>query len=143
MFSGIQFTPSRTKVKPMQHTAKLFLILGALSAFLAVLLGAFGAHALKTRLSADMMAVFHTGNQYHFYHALGLLLIGLVAVQLPDSTLLRTAGWLMLAGTVLFSGSLYVMAISGVRWLGVVTPFGGLTFLVAWLLLALAVWKYT
>lgn len=125
----------------MPHTAKLFLILGALSAFLAVLLGAFGAHALRTRLAADMMAVFHTGNQYHFYHALGLLLIGLLAVQLPDSALLRAAGWLMLAGTVLFSGSLYVLAISGVRGLGAITPFGGLAFLAAWLLLAFAVWK--
>lgn len=125
----------------MPHTAKLFLILGALSAFLAVLLGAFGAHALRTRLAADMMAVFHTGNQYHFYHALGLLLIGLVAVQLPDSALLRAAGWLMLTGTVLFSGSLYVLAISGVRGLGAITPFGGLAFLAAWFLLAFAVWK--
>lgn len=125
----------------MPHTAKLFLILGALSAFLAVLLGAFGAHALRTRLAADMMAVFHTGNQYHFYHALGLLLIGLLAVQLPDSALLRAAGWLMLTGTVLFSGSLYVLAVSGVRGLGAITPFGGLAFLAAWLLLAFAVWK--
>ncbi len=125
----------------MPHTAKLFLILGALSAFLAVLLGAFGAHALRTRLAADMMAVFHTGNQYHFYHALGLLLIGLLAVQLPDSALLRAAGWLMVTGTVLFSGSLYVLAISGVRGLGAITPFGGLAFLAAWLLLAFAVWK--
>lgn len=125
----------------MPHTARLFLILGALSAFLAVLLGAFGAHALRTRLATDMMAVFHTGNQYHFYHALGLLLIGLLAVQLPDSALLRAAGWLMLTGTVLFSGSLYVLAISGVRGLGAITPFGGLAFLAAWFLLAFAVWK--
>lgn len=125
----------------MPHSAKLFLILGALNAFLAVLLGAFGAHALKARLTADMMTVFHTGNQYHFYHALGLLLVGLVAVQLPDSALLRAAGWLMLAGIALFSGSLYVLAISGVRWLGAITPFGGMAFLAAWLLLAMAVWK--
>ncbi len=125
----------------MPHSAKLFIILGALNAFLAVLLGAFGAHALKTRLTADMMAVYHTGNQYHFYHALGLLLVGLVLVQLPDTGSLRAAGWLMLAGTVLFSGSLYVLAISGVRWLGAITPLGGMAFLVAWLLLAMAVWK--
>ena len=122
-------------------TAKLFLVLGACNAFLAVLLGAFGAHALKTRLPADMLAVYHTGNQYHFYHALGLLLVGLVATQLPDSGLLRGSGWLMLLGIVLFSGSLYVLSISGVRWLGAITPFGGLAFLVAWLLLAMAVWK--
>lgn len=125
----------------MPYTAKLFITLGALNAFLAVLLGAFGAHALKARLSADMMAVFHTGNQYHFYHALGLLLVGVVAVQLPDSALLRSSGWLMLTGIALFSGSLYVLAISGVRWLGAITPFGGLAFLAAWLLLAVAVWK--
>ncbi len=125
----------------MPYTAKLFITLGAHNAFLAVLLGAFGAHALKARLSADMMAVFHTGNQYHFYHALGLLLVGVVAVQLPDSALLRSSGWLMLTGIALFSGSLYVLAISGVRWLGAITPFGGLAFLAAWLLLAVAVWK--
>ena len=125
----------------MPSGAKLFLILGACNAFLAVLLGAFGAHALKTRLTADMMTVFHTGNQYHFYHALGLLLVGTIAVQLPDSALLRSSGWLMLTGIALFSGSLYVLAISGVRWLGAITPFGGMAFLAAWLLLALAVWK--
>ncbi len=125
----------------MSSGAKLFLVLGAGNAFLAVLLGAFGAHALKSRLTADMMTVFHTGNQYHFYHALGLLLVGIITVQLPDSALLRSAGWLMLAGIVLFSGSLYVLAISGVRWLGAVTPFGGVAFLAAWLLLAVAVWK--
>ncbi len=125
----------------MSHGARIFLILGALNAFLAVLLGAFGAHALKTRLAADMMSVYHTGNQYHFYHALGLMLVGVIAAQLPDSVLLRSSGWLMLAGIVLFSGSLYVLAISGVRWLGAITPIGGLAFLAAWLLLAIAVWR--
>jgi uncharacterized membrane protein YgdD (TMEM256/DUF423 family) len=129
------------EVRRMPHSARLFIILGALNAFLAVLLGAFGAHALKARLAADLMAVFHTGNQYHFYHALGLLLVGVIAVQLPDSALLRSAGWLMLTGIALFSGSLYVLAISGVRWLGAITPFGGLAFLAAWVLLAIAVWK--
>ncbi len=128
-------------VERMPHSAKIFIIFGALNAFLAVLLGAFGAHALKTRLAADMMAVYHTGNQYHFYHALGLLLVGLVAVRLPDSELLRGSGWLMLTGIALFSGSLYALAISGVRWLGAITPFGGLALLAAWLLLAVAVWK--
>lgn len=125
----------------MPHSAKLFMVLGALNAFLSVLFGAFGAHALKTRLTVDMMSVYHTGNQYHFYHALGLLLVGVIATQLPDSALLRSSGWLMQTGIVLFSGSLYVLAISGVRWLGAITPLGGLAFLAAWLLLAMAVWR--
>ena len=125
----------------MPHSAKLFMVLGALNAFLSVLFGAFGAHALKTRLSVEMMSVYHTGNQYHFYHALGLLLVGVIATQLPESALLRSSGWLMQAGIVLFSGSLYVLAISGVRWLGAITPIGGLAFLTAWLLLAMAVWR--
>jgi uncharacterized membrane protein YgdD (TMEM256/DUF423 family) len=125
----------------MTSSAKIFLILGACNAFIAVLLGAFGAHALKTRLPADLMAVFQTGNQYHFYHALGLLLVGLTAMHLSDSASLRAAGWLMLAGIGLFSGSLYLLAVTGVRWLGAITPLGGMAFLLAWLLLAYAVWK--
>jgi uncharacterized membrane protein YgdD (TMEM256/DUF423 family) len=120
---------------------RLFVLFGALNAAAAVALGAFGAHALKARLPADLLAVYHTGNQYHFYHALGLILVGLAAARWPDSTLLRSSGWVMLAGIVLFSGSLYLLSFTGQRWLGAVTPLGGLAFIAAWLLLAAAVWR--
>jgi len=121
--------------------AKFFLITGSLAAAAAVALGAFGAHGLRHKLGADLLAVYQTGIQYHFYHALGLLAVGLLSLQLPDSSALRSAGGLMLLGIVLFSGSLYLLAISGLRWLGAITPLGGLAFIAAWLLLALAVWK--
>jgi uncharacterized membrane protein YgdD (TMEM256/DUF423 family) len=122
----------------MLPAAKLFVILGALAAALGVALGAFGAHALKARLSAEMLAVWQTAVQYHLWHALGLIAIGLLAQHLPASVPVRIAGWLMLAGIVLFSGSLYVLAASGTRWLGGVTPFGGACLIVAWFVLAFA-----
>jgi len=125
----------------MTTGAKLFLTAGGLAALAAVVLGAFGAHALKSRLSAEMLAVWHTGVEYHVYHALGLLAVGLVATQLPESALLKWSGWLMLAGIVLFSGSLYALALSGERWLGAITPIGGLGFLAAWALFVAAVVK--
>jgi len=122
-------------------TAKVFLILGGLNAALVVLLGAFGAHALKARLSAEMLAVYQTGVHYHLFHALGLIAVGLVATQIPASAYLKWSGWLMLAGIVLFSGSLYVLSVSGLRWLGMVTPFGGLAFILSWTLFVIAVLK--
>jgi uncharacterized membrane protein YgdD (TMEM256/DUF423 family) len=122
---------------------RLFVLLGALNAAAAVALGAFGAHALKTRIPADLLAVYHTGNLYHFFHALGLVLVGLATSRWADSTLLRSSGWLMLAGIVLFSGSLYLLSVTGQRWLGAVTPIGGLAFILAWLLLAAAAWRVT
>ena len=120
---------------------RTFLVTGSIAALLAVVLGAFGAHGLRHRITADLLAVYQTGAQYHFYHALGLLLLGVLSFHLPDSALLRWAGGLMLAGIVLFSGSLYLLAISGIRWFGIITPFGGMAFIIAWLLVALAVWK--
>lgn len=116
-------------------------MIGAVNAFLAVALGAFGAHALKTRLAPDLLAVYHTGVQYHFYHALGLLAVGMLSLQVPGSPLVRASGWLMLAGIAIFSGSLYALALTGVRWLGAITPIGGVSFLAAWLALALAAWR--
>jgi uncharacterized membrane protein YgdD (TMEM256/DUF423 family) len=118
---------------------KAFLTTGAVTAALAVALGAFGAHALKTRLAPDLLAVYQTAVQYHFYHALGLILIGLAAGQMAGSVWLKAAGWTMLAGIVLFSGSLYVLTISGQRWLGAITPVGGLAFIAGWALFAVAV----
>jgi uncharacterized membrane protein YgdD (TMEM256/DUF423 family) len=125
----------------MTTSAKLFLAAGGLAALAAVALGAFGAHALKSRVSAEMLALWHTGVEYHAYHALGLLAVGLVAAQLPESMLLKWSGWLMLAGIVLFSGSLYALALSGERWLGAITPIGGTAFLAAWGLFVIAVLK--
>jgi uncharacterized membrane protein YgdD (TMEM256/DUF423 family) len=125
----------------MNAVSRLFLALGGAAALLAVALGAFGAHALKSRLSPEMLAVWHTGIEYHALHALGLLAVGIVALNLPGSSLVRWAGWIMLAGIVLFSGSLYLLALSGERWLGAVTPVGGLAFLAAWALFVAAVLK--
>lgn len=117
--------------------ARLWLGLAAISGFLAVALGAFGAHALKTRLTPEMLAVWRTGVDYQFYHALALLLLGMLARQTP-SGMLDLAGGCFAAGIVLFSGSLYALALSEVRVLGAITPFGGLLFLAGWLLLGYA-----
>ena len=125
----------------MNKAAKLFLATGGAAALLAVALGAFGAHALKNRIPPEMLAVWRTGVEYHVLHALGLLAVGLVAQHLPNSGLLRWSGWLMLAGIVLFSGSLYLLALSGPGWLGAVTPVGGLAFLAAWALFVAAALK--
>jgi len=113
-------------------SARLALALGAAAMFLAVALGAFGAHALKARLPADMTAVWQTAVQYHAWHALALLATGLLLLHWPERTGLGVAAWLFAAGIVLFSGSLYAMALSGVRGLGAVTPFGGVAFLAGW-----------
>ena len=125
----------------MPPAAKLFLLLAGLAGAAGVALGAFGAHALKARLAPDLLAVWHTAVQYHLWHALALVAIGILAIHLPASAPLRWAGWLMIAGMVLFSGSLYVLALSGLRWLGAVTPFGGTAWIAAWALLAWAAWR--
>jgi uncharacterized membrane protein YgdD (TMEM256/DUF423 family) len=122
-------------------SSKWLLILGSINMFLAVALGAFGAHALKASLPPDLMAVYHTGNQYHFYHALGLFAVALVAWLRPGSRLIGWSAVLMGAGILLFSGSLYVLSLTGLRSIGVITPFGGTAFLAALSLLALAAWK--
>ena len=125
----------------MSAIAKLFLFLGGANAALVVVLGAFGAHALKARLSSDMMAVYQTAIQYHLFHALGLIAVGVLGAWLPGSGYLKWAGWTMLAGIVLFSGSLYLLSVSGIRWLGAITPLGGIAFIVAWVLFCIAVLK--
>ena len=121
--------------------AKLFITLAALSGMLAVVFGAFGAHALKNKLDDYAMGVFETAVQYHFYHTLALLGVGLLALTLPDSSLLKSSGWLFTVGLVVFSGSLYVLSFTGLRWLGAVTPLGGLAFIAGWVCLAAAAWK--
>lgn len=120
---------------------KTFLILGILNTVLCIALGAFGAHGLKQFLSADMLSVYHTGVQYHFYHAFGIIVIGLLLLHFPKSRLMPVSGWLMMAGIVLFSFSLYALSVTGTRALGMITPFGGVSFLTAWILLAYAIWK--
>jgi uncharacterized membrane protein YgdD (TMEM256/DUF423 family) len=120
---------------------KTFLLLGSLSAFLGVALGAFGAHGLKDRISPEMLTVWQTAVQYHLVHALALVLIAILCQLLPEPSMVRIAGWLLLAGTLLFSGSLYAMVLSGTRMLGAITPFGGIAFLVGWLFLAIAAFR--
>jgi uncharacterized membrane protein YgdD (TMEM256/DUF423 family) len=115
----------------------IFFRLGALSAMIAVAAGAFGAHALRARLSPELLAVFETGARYQMYHAFGLIAVAWAVTRWPGP-LPSWAGWLFAAGTLLFSGSLYALALSGMRWLGAVTPFGGAAFLAGWLCLALA-----
>lgn len=118
---------------------KIFLFLGSVSGFLAVALGAFGAHVLKGKIPPEMFAVYQTAVQYHFYHTAGLFIVAFAANILGDFLLIRLAGWMMVAGIVLFSGSLYVLSLSGIKLFGSITPVGGLEFLAAWALLALSV----
>ncbi|HEY6156350.1 MAG TPA: DUF423 domain-containing protein [Gemmatimonadales bacterium] len=119
---------------------RLFGTLGAVSGLLAMAAGAFGAHALRARLSADRLAAFETGARYQMYHALALLLVAWAATRWPGPPV-RAAGWLFVAGTVIFSGSLYLLALTGARGFGAVTPVGGLAFLAGWLALTLGIWR--
>jgi len=117
---------------------KLFFAIGAGLAGVAVALGAFGAHGLRAALPADLLANFETGVRYHMYHALGLLAAALAVTWRPGSALPVIAGWLFVAGIVLFSGSLYAMALTGWRWLGAITPLGGAAFIAGWVCLCVA-----
>lgn len=119
---------------------RVFLAIGAVSAFIAVAAGAFGAHALKTRLAPDMLAVFEVGVRYQMYHALALIVVAWAATRWPGG-LVHAAGWLFLAGTIIFSGTLYLLSLTGLRGLGAITPLGGAAFLAGWACLALAALK--
>jgi uncharacterized membrane protein YgdD (TMEM256/DUF423 family) len=130
-----------THEEPMPRVARTFLALGALLMMLAVICGAFAAHGLKARLGADEMAWWRTAVEYHAYHSLGLIAVGLIAVRMPGDRLVRAAGWSLSNGILLFSGSLYAMALGGPRSLGMVTPLGGALFIAGWALLALSVWR--
>ncbi|MFZ5623130.1 MAG: DUF423 domain-containing protein [Gemmatimonadota bacterium] len=116
---------------------RTFAVLGSLFALLAVAAGAFGAHALRARLSPQDLAIVETAARYQMYHALGLLAVAWVASRAPSGTA-SAAGWLFVAGIATFSGSLYLLTLTGARWLGAITPIGGLSFMVGWLCLALA-----
>jgi len=121
---------------------KQILVIAAISGMLAVVLGAFGAHILKKMITPDMLEVYKTGVQYHFYHTFALLGTGIL-LHLQPSKSLKTAAYLFMAGIVLFSGSLYALAITDIKVLGIITPFGGVAWLIAWLLLAIHFGKYT
>ncbi len=122
-------------------SARFFLVAGALGGGLAVAAGAFGAHALRGRLPDSLLAVYHTASQYQMYHSLALLLVGFLIVRWPGYRSLTMSGWLLLAGMVLFSGSLYALALSGVRPLGMITPLGGALLLAGWGLLAVSLYR--
>ncbi len=119
---------------------RIFFLSGAISAFLGVSLGAFAAHALKTRLSTEMFNIFEVGVRYHMYHALALLAVAWACGRWPGS-LTNMSGWLFIIGTVIFSGSLYILSLTDLRWLGAITPLGGVAFLGGWVCLVWAILK--
>jgi uncharacterized membrane protein YgdD (TMEM256/DUF423 family) len=123
--------------------SKVFLILGSVNAATAVSMGAFGAHFLKTKIPEDMLFVFQTAVQYHFYHSLGLMVIGVLTIHIKPEKHLGIAGWIMFIGIILFSGSLYILSTTAARWVGMITPFGGIAFIVSWVFIAIAVWKWS
>ncbi|NEU30471.1 DUF423 domain-containing protein [bacterium LRH843] len=120
---------------------KLFLLAGSIVMALSVAIGAFGAHGLEPKLTEKMMKNYQTGVQYHMIHGIGLLVVGLVALKLTSSSFINGAGWSFLLGILLFSGSLYAMALTGITKLGAITPIGGLAFIIGWVLLGIAVVK--
>jgi uncharacterized membrane protein YgdD (TMEM256/DUF423 family) len=121
---------------------KTFIIIGAINAFLAVALGAFGAHGLEGRVEQKYLEIWKTGVTYQMFHATGLLIVGVLLGRLPANALLSWSGWMMLIGIILFSGSLYVMTLTKISILGAITPLGGLSFLAAWILIIVAAIKY-
>lgn len=123
---------------PMERT---FFIIASLFGGLSVALGAFGAHALRGRIEESLLANYQTGVSYMFYHSLALLAVAWALSRWPASSLPVWAGWLFIVGIVVFSGSLFVMAFTGLRWLGAITPIGGVAFIAGWLLLALTAWR--
>ena len=118
---------------------RVFFGLGSISAGLAVALGAFAAHGLRSRISPEALQTFETGARYQMYHALALLAVAWAVTRWPGGAV-TAAGWLFIAGTLLFSGSLYLLAVTGMRVLGAITPFGGLAFILGWLAVAWAAW---
>lgn len=118
-----------------------FLLVSSISGLLAVLLGAFGAHGLKGKLSADMLGVYETAVQYHFWHTLALFGVAILIQQGLQGAAVKASAYLFLVGMLIFSGSLYVLAISGIKWLGAITPIGGLLLIAGWASLAVAAYK--
>lgn len=120
---------------------RVWMTVGAVMTMLSVAIGAFGAHMLKEKIGSDAIAVYETGVQYHMIHALALLIVGLTAGQLGGSSKLKWAARLLFIGIIVFSGSLYVLSITGIKVLGAITPIGGVAFIAGWLLFALDVWQ--
>jgi uncharacterized membrane protein YgdD (TMEM256/DUF423 family) len=120
---------------------KVFLVIGSISMMLAVAFGAFGSHGLQGKLTEKMLNVWNTGVHYHIIHGLGLLVIASFYDKLGQHSLVVWAGWLIIVGTVLFSGSLYALSLTGISKLGIITPFGGTAFIAGWVLLAIAALK--
>ena len=120
---------------------RIFLTIGAVMGALGIGAGAFAAHGLKARLAPDLLVVFETGARYQLIHALALLAVGLVVARTPHPAV-TASGWLFIIGVVIFSGSLYVLALTGVRWLGAITPIGGLAMIAGWLSLAWGVFSW-
>ena len=118
-----------------------FIFLGSINLMLAVILGAVGAHGLKARVTAEQLTWWHTGVNYHFWHALGLFGIGLLLLNMPALNAAKSAGWLLQIGIVIFSGSLYAMTLGAPRWFGAITPLGGLALIAGWAVLAWATLK--
>ncbi len=121
--------------------AKLLIIFAGCSGLIAVALGAFGAHALKSKLPPNMLDAYNTGNAYQFYHTVALLLVGWLALQWPEVKSLQWSGIFLMLGIVFFSGSLYVLATTGIRWFGPITPLGGVCFMIGWALLVYGAFK--
>ncbi len=122
--------------------AKLLLLLASVSGFTGVALGAFGAHGLRDKLPESLLNAFQTGVQYQLWHTAALIGIALLLLRWPEGTLFKVSGGLFVAGILLFSGSLYALALSGIGKLGIITPFGGVAFLLAWLCLGVGVWRH-
>ncbi|WP_249869365.1 DUF423 domain-containing protein [Oceanobacillus saliphilus] len=120
---------------------KLFLVLGAINGFLAVALGAFGAHGLEGRISEKAIATWEKAVTYQMFHTMALLVTGLLLAKLQGNGLLTTGGWMFLAGIILFSGSLYIYALTSIKTFAMITPLGGVAFLIGWVLVGIAVMK--
>jgi uncharacterized membrane protein YgdD (TMEM256/DUF423 family) len=121
---------------------KIFVLLGAISGFLSVALGAFGAHVLEGRIPERYIDTWQKGVQYQMFHTLGLFIVALLATKWPNVSLIPLAGWIMFVGIILFSGSLYILSVTQIKVLGAITPFGGFAFLIGWLLIGYAAIKY-
>ena len=119
---------------------KIWLIVGAILAGVAVLIGALGAHGLKAKVSHEDLEIFNTGVRYHLFHALAILLMGVIGFHLPNE-IVSASAYLMTAGIVIFSGSLYLLVITNIRWLGAITPIGGLCLVIAWFLFAYKIYQ--
>ena len=120
---------------------RIFLTIASMFGGISVVFGAFASHALQDRLSDKSLAIWETGTKYQMYHALALMLVAILLSRFPNSTLLIVAGYAFTAGVFIFSGSLYALTLTGIKWLGAITPIGGLAFITGWLCLALATWR--